>query len=102
MRVSLDQPSSPSRPPPPPTKYNVLSVLSYLVEQADLKAGKLFKVDVHQAEGSLPGDPLQQLLEVPAVGQGEGAGVVLHLYAGFLGSLLPHGHNQAVRFHLCL
>lgn len=74
----------------------VPSVLNYLVEQGDLEASKLFEVDVHQAKRPLPSDSLQQLLEVPAVGQREGAGVVLHLYARFLGNLLTHRHNQTI------
>lgn len=68
----------------------------YLVEQGDLEASKLFEVHIHQTKGPLPGDSLQQLLEVPAVGQREGVGVVLHLDASFLWSLLPHRHDQAI------
>lgn len=46
-----------------------LSLKVYLVEQGDLEASELFEVHVHQAKRALPGDSLQQLLKVPAVGQ---------------------------------
>lgn len=68
----------------------------YLVEKSDLKASKLFKVDVRQVKGPLPGDSLQELFEVPPMGQREQTGVVLHLYARFLRGLFPHRHNQTV------
>lgn len=72
-----------------------MSLLSliYLVEQRDLEAGKLFEVDVHRAKRAIPGDSLQQLPKVSPVGQRKRAGVVLHLYASFLGDLLPHRHD---------
>lgn len=62
----------------------------YLIEQCNLEPCELFEVDVGETEGHLPGDALQQLLEVAAVRQREGARVVLHLDARFLRWLLAH------------
>lgn len=77
-------------------------MVRYLVEQCDLEAGELFEVDVGEAQRHLPRDALEQLLEVAAVGQRQGVGVVLHLDAAFLRRLLAHRRNQTVRLDLGL
>lgn len=74
----------------------------YLIEQCDLEAGELLEVDVCEAEGHLARDALQQLLEVAAVRQREGARVVLHLDARLLRRLLAHRRDQTVRLDLRL
>lgn len=74
----------------------------YLVEQGDLEASELLEAEVAEAERPLAAQALQQLLEVPPVGQRERAAVVLHLDEGFLRSLLAHRHNQTVRLQLSL
>lgn len=68
----------------------------YLVEQCDLEPGELFEVNVGKAQRHLPSDTLEQLLEVAAVCQRQGIGVVLHLDARFLRGLLAHRRDQTV------
>lgn len=74
----------------------------YLAEQGDLEAGKLLEAEVPEAERPVAAQALQQLLEVPPVGQRERAAVVLHLDEGFLRSLLAHRHNHTVRLQFGL
>lgn len=67
-----------------------------------MEACVLLDIDVDQSKRPLPRDPLQQLLEVSPVSQGESAGVVLHLDPSFLWRFLPHRHDDSLRFNLCL
>jgi len=67
-----------------------------------VEARKLLEAEVGEVQLGPPGQALQELLEVPLVGQGQGAREAAHLHPRLLGGLLPHRHDQTLRLHLGL
>lgn len=73
-----------------------LLCIPHLVEQCQLKAMELFRVELHGQRRSLSCEALQLLDEVPALGQRYASPPPTHLDAGLWRKLLTDRGNQPV------
>lgn len=74
----------------------------YLVQESYMEASKFFNVHFSQSQWRFTCDPLQQLLKVPTMHQGEATGVIFHFNSNLLWNFLTHRTYYPFRLYLCL